>query len=412
MDHCFIQFTILRFVGFGYLMTFLKTYGLGAVGLTMLITAIGIQWYLFCESFFRQWYANDNDAEAWVNVNVNIYALTKALFGVSSVLISFGAVIGKVKPFQLVIMTISSLVFHAFNAEIILAGAMKTADIGGTYAYHMFGAYFGLSVSYFLKRSKQPADPPTGYIADIFSMVGTLFLWIYWPSFVGGLAEADSGQQDRAIVNTILALSASTICTFYLSSDRSSGHIFRPADIQNATLAGGVAVGCIANLNLNPVNAILVGCGAGFASTLGYQVLQPFLYNKFGLHDTCGIHNLHGMPSIIGGIASICISAYKQSGGRNHDSEVFRSHHGNEAWRQFVSILLVVTCGIVSGAITAWIMNVVEPDAEHTEFDDQLYWETAGDFKSEESTKNVDNGFVVVSQSSKKGGEEFQINVQ
>eukprot|EP01031_Cornospumella_fuschlensis_P042632 gene42632-52092_t len=38
---------IMMFIGFGYLMTFIKTYGLGAIGFTMLITAIGLQWYLF-----------------------------------------------------------------------------------------------------------------------------------------------------------------------------------------------------------------------------------------------------------------------------------------------------------------------------------------------------------------------------
>ena len=30
-------------IGFGYLMTFLRYYGLGAVGLTMFITALGIE---------------------------------------------------------------------------------------------------------------------------------------------------------------------------------------------------------------------------------------------------------------------------------------------------------------------------------------------------------------------------------
>jgi len=50
----FIGVEIMMFVGFGYLMTFLKWYGLGAVGLTMLVTAMGLQWSLFTESFFDQ----------------------------------------------------------------------------------------------------------------------------------------------------------------------------------------------------------------------------------------------------------------------------------------------------------------------------------------------------------------------
>ena len=58
------------------------------------------------------------------------------------------------------------------------------------------------------------------------------------PSFVAGAAVADSDQQQRAIVNTILALSASTICAFWMSSFLSKNKRFRPVDIQNATLAG------------------------------------------------------------------------------------------------------------------------------------------------------------------------------
>ncbi len=363
-------------------MTFMKSYSLGAVGFTMLITAFGLQWYVFCESFFHQiWHSTAESS--WHKVDFTIYSMMNALFGVSAVLISFGVIIGKVKPLQLVIMTIIELVMHALNYEFILVGGMKTADIGGTYADHMFGAYFGLAVSFMLRRAKKPVDPAIDYAHDIFSLIGTLFLWIYWPSFVGGGAVADSVQQQRCIVNTILALSASTISAFYLSSLMTHSYVFRPVDIQNATLAGGVAIGCIANFNLNPVNSIFVGCAAGLISCYGYHVIQPWMLSNLKIHDTCGVHNLHAMPSLVGGIASIILAAYKQSGGRDHDADIFLTQHGNQAWRQFVSILLVITCAIVSGLITGYIMNVVDPSTDMQEFNDSACWEVATDFTYE-----------------------------
>lgn len=80
----------------------------------------------------------------------------------------------------------------------------------------MFGCYFGLAVAYRLGTPEKEAEG--GTTPDIFSLIGTVFLWVYWPSFVAGLADGNSAQQQRALVNTILSLCASTVTAFMLSS--------------------------------------------------------------------------------------------------------------------------------------------------------------------------------------------------
>ena len=49
-----------------------------------------------------------------------------------------------------------------------------------------------------------------------FVFLGTLFLWLFWPSFNGALAEGNG--QYRAIINTYFSLTGSVVATFVLSS--------------------------------------------------------------------------------------------------------------------------------------------------------------------------------------------------
>lgn len=84
-------------------------------------------------------------------------------------------------------------------------------------------------------------------------------------------------------------------------------------DILNATLAGGVIIGSVSGLALNSTASLAIGLIGGVISTFCFMKLTAFLEEKIGLNDTCGIHNLHGIPGILGGIFSAIVVAAHQT---------------------------------------------------------------------------------------------------
>lgn len=140
-------------------------------------------------------------------------------------------------------------------------------------------------------------------------MIGTLFLWMFWPSFNGALAIAY--QQQRVIVNTVLAISSSCVCAAGVCRIK-----FGKLDMEvilNATLAGGVSVGSSSDLVVTGSIAMAIGGLAGIISALGFLYLSAFLQKKIGLYDTCGVHNLHGLPGILGGVLGAVSAAASSS---------------------------------------------------------------------------------------------------
>ena len=53
------------------------------------------------------------------------------------------------------------------------------------------------------------------YTSDLLSLLGTVILWVFWPSFNALLASG--AAQHRAVINTYLSLMASTVTTFVVS---------------------------------------------------------------------------------------------------------------------------------------------------------------------------------------------------
>uniref|UniRef100_A0A8C5NYU2 Ammonium transporter Rh type C n=1 Tax=Jaculus jaculus TaxID=51337 RepID=A0A8C5NYU2_JACJA len=254
------------FVGFGFLMTFLQRYGFGAVGFNFLLAAFGIQWALLMQGWLHHFEGK--------HIYLGIEGLINADFCVASSCVAFGAVLGKVSPVQLLIMTFFQVTLFSVNEYIVL-NLLKAKDAGGSMTIHTFGAYFGLTVTWILYRrnleqSKQRQS--SVYHSDLFAMIGTLFLWMYWPSFNSAISNHGDSQH-RAVLNTYCSLAASVLTSVAVSSAVHKRGKLDMVHIQNATLAGGVGVGTAAEMMLMPYGALIVGFFCGLFSTLGFVYL-------------------------------------------------------------------------------------------------------------------------------------------
>ena len=192
---------------------------------------------------------------------IDVERIIVADFVAAAVLISFGAVLGKTNPTQLIIMAFIEVALQSAN-EFLGLRRFCAFDIGESMFVHVFGkpkkfeidsyeknfcvlgAYFGLAVSFMLYK-KEVTDTEASereksvYHSDVFAMIGTLFLFCFWPSFNAGVA-ASGDTRLRAVVNTYISIASSVLLTYAISSLLSKEKKFDMVHIQNATLAGGV----------------------------------------------------------------------------------------------------------------------------------------------------------------------------
>ncbi|XP_076612684.1 ammonium transporter Rh type A [Chaetodon auriga] len=363
---------VMIFIGFGFLMTFLKRYGFSSVGVNLLLAAFGLQWGLFMQGV---WHMDDGV------IKINIFKIINADFSTATVLISFGAVLGKTSPLQLLIMTILEISIFSINEHIVVT-YFKANDVGASMIIHAFGAYFGLAVARILYRPglrNGHENEGSVYHSDMFAMIGTVFLWMFWPSFNSAIADPGFTQL-TAVINTYLSLAACVLSAYAISSLVEHRGKLDMVHIQNATLAGGVAVGTCADMNIGPFGAMLIGLVAGIISTLGFKYLSPILASNLGIQDTCGVHNLHGMPGILGGLAGIVAVALGKKEGK--------------AEMQAAALGSSLGFALLGGVVTGFILRLPiwgQPPDQNC-FDDSIYWEVPEEEEeNEESLAHADH---------------------
>jgi ammonium transporter Rh len=295
-----IHILAMLLIGFGFLMVFVKKYGYSATTGTFLVVSVGIPLYLLLRS------TGVISLKAIQPDNIN--ALLLAEFACASALIAMGAVLGRLKLYQYGILAILIVPVYMLNEWLVLDGGLGITkgfvDAAGSIIIHAFGAYFGLGLTLALSNNVDREKPvESDATSDRFSILGSMVLWIFWPSFCSAIVPHE--QVPVTLINTVLALCGATVMTYLASTFLRKG---KPsiADIANAALAGGVAIGATCNIVSAP-GAFGIGLSAGALCVIGYVIVQPKLQSLLKNVDTCGVHNLHGMPGLFGGIIAIFV---------------------------------------------------------------------------------------------------------
>ncbi|NXQ43104.1 RHBG protein, partial [Catharus fuscescens] len=382
----FQDIQVMLVVGLGLLLTFLPRYGFSALTHNFLLLNFSMQWALVLQGLLQHLHHGQ--------IHLDLHKLLISEFAAVTVLISVGAILGRASPCQLLLMATCEIPIY-LASEWVIVTRLGVLDVGGTITIHIFSCYFGLGVSKALFRAtKQPLHPketPTPS-SDLMSLVGTLILWVFWPSFVAVLCQPGDAQH-RAILNTLLAMSASAITTVVASSLLERDGKLSLGHVQNGSLAGGVAIGVVADMAVPPVTALALGSLSAVVCVLGFRFLSPLLGRKLTLLDQCGIHNLHGLPGILGAAASVLafLVASKDTAGSQpsqvspaggNASEVAEGRGGGgQALCQAAGLAVAIGASLLAGLLTGTALRLpcLARPPERLCFDDSLYFKIQQD---------------------------------
>jgi ammonium transporter Rh len=337
-----IHIMAMLLIGFGFLMVFVKKYGRSALTATFLLVSVSLPLYISIKGC------------GMFEARGEVEQLILAEFGAASLLIAAGAILGRIKIYQYMILGLLFIPFYMLNELIVINDYFrfvgKVADTGGSIAIHAFGALFGVAAAISL-TTKHDMETPivSDETTDKYSLLGSMVLWVFWPSFCAALVPLDAIP--HTVVNVFLALCGSTIAT-YIASVLIRGKV-NIGDIANAALAGGVAIGSTCDF-ASHTQAMVIGTIAGAISTVGFAILQDKQQKFHKIIDTCGVSNLHGIPGIFGGLAAIFVV------------------NGIDVSAQLKGIVITVIIAIITGLFCGKVLSLLgrakEIYADNAEF--------------------------------------------
>lgn len=348
---------VMIFVGFGFLFACFKNFSWSLIGIFFGTAAWTIQFTILTSGWWQTIFTGRWD----LKISLDISHFTDALNTAGAVLVGLGAILGRLNLGQSIIFAtiltltqslITNLVYYSFQAN----------DIAGGMYIFLFGSVFGLFTSFVLhtRDISQGKSYTFSRNSVLFAWIGTLFLWVFWPSWVAFWASGKAIL--RAVINTILSLTGSCVMSFLISPFFSKGKL-NIKHILFGSITGGTIMCSCADLITQPWAGFFIGCCAGTFALFGLEYVTPRM-NKGRFQDTCGVLFLFGLPGFLSGIvASIFagISKYHDLG-----DELYRLYplsynnqrpSGHQAGLILAVIVIVIAFASVSGLFTGFILN-------------------------------------------------------
>ncbi|XP_008570392.1 PREDICTED: blood group Rh(CE) polypeptide [Galeopterus variegatus] len=343
----FQDVTVMAALGFGFLTSSLRRHGWSSVAFGLFMLALGGQWAVLLDGFLNHFSRG--------KVIITLSSIQRATMSSMSVLISAGAVLGKVNLVQLMLMTLVEVTVFG-TMRMASRQVLQTDDHVSMMYVHVFAACFGLTLAWYLSRpllegveEKEKTATSPSLFAMLGSREGPVALVVHL--IVGGGSGPQiqtSGPQEGAM--------ALTGCLV--------------THVHNAVLAGGVAVGVSCHLISSPWLAMVLGLVAGLISTGGAKCLPLCFSSVLGIHDTCNVYSTFGLPGLLGGITYIVLVVLQISWTKNPMISY-------QVLLDFGALSLAVAMGLVSGLLTGILLDLNIWKAPHVAkyFDDQAFWE-------------------------------------
>ncbi|XP_041669316.1 rh blood group, D antigen [Cheilinus undulatus] len=352
---------VIVFLGFGFLCTFPVRYGFSGSGFNFLVAAMTTQFAIILNGI-ESWYYRGK-------IRIDLKSLVVAEMCTVSALISIGAVLGKTNPVQLILIALLEVSGFVLN-KWILQTLLKSQPLNSIMQLHIFAAFFGLTLTWMLYRKeseqgfeKEKSDHKT----RLFSMLGTVFLWMFLPTFNSVLVD-DAVRKMEAVCSTYLALAVSAVTAAAVSVLSSPKGKLNPNHMQTCILAGGVAAGVSISVIHQPWEAMTIGLTAALISTIGFRYLKVHMLLAFQCHDTLAVLSTHGLPGLLGWLAHLLLQL------KDFDNQTMRIRF---AIFHIGTLLTTITLSLSMAVITGLLvkLNFWRPTPDRKCFDDQAFWE-------------------------------------
>lgn len=328
------QDIFFMFMLVAFLMLFIKRYEWGVCLMAMLVLTVSFPLYFAVQTIYFG---------AAMDMDLIILGVVCAI----TLVIAAGMFLGQVKTWQFIVVAILFVIAYSVNEWFLFTFLDGLADAGGSLLVHAFAAYFGYGVILGL-RHKKIFDAPMSVTVHSVSFVwlASMLLWMLWPSFTTALLGPD--QVVGGMIATYMALMASALVSYLVLL--AINKKIDPLIYTYALLAGGVTIGSTVDL-VGPWTAYGIGIIAGIVSCLCFIYLHPALEKLLGVRDVMGVHNLHGVPGLLGALIAIPYAGGVQISGA----------------------VGTVVIGVITGLVTGFIVRALGRNEEYILDDEESF---------------------------------------